>query len=74
MVNLDLETYEMALKIPNFSQWVRDKLRSERNKKTETWKYCISCDCSMLTSNKMCPNPACDDYLFRELEDLEEEA
>ena len=72
MVNLDLETYEMALKIPNFSQWVRDKLRQERNNRTKTWKYCPSCDSSMLTSNKMCSNKMCDDYLFRELEELEE--
>lgn len=73
MVNLDLETYEIALKIPNFSAWVRGKLRELRNKSTKIWKYCPSCDSSMLTSNKMCSNKMCDDYLFRELEELEGE-
>ena len=31
MVNLDTETIELADKIPNFSAWVRNKLRSQRN-------------------------------------------
>ena len=31
MINLDIETIEMADKIPNFSAWVRGKLRSQRN-------------------------------------------
>ena len=32
-VSLDATTWELAKKKPNFSQWVRDKLRSEDNKK-----------------------------------------
>ena len=31
LINLDQETWEMAIKKTNFSQWVRGKLRSERN-------------------------------------------
>jgi len=32
LISLDQETWEMALKKSNFSQWVRGQLRSERNK------------------------------------------
>lgn len=31
LVTLDEETFEMTLKKPNFSEWVRNQLRSERN-------------------------------------------
>jgi hypothetical protein len=45
-VSLDATTWELAKKKPNFSQWVRDKLREERNKSEqykiqETNKYCV---------------------------------
>jgi len=32
MINLDQETIDLADKKPNFSAWVRNQLRSERNK------------------------------------------
>jgi hypothetical protein len=32
MITLDLESWKLAEKKSNFSQWVRDSLRSERNK------------------------------------------
>ncbi len=32
-ITLDLETSKLAAKKTNFSQWVRDMLRSERNKR-----------------------------------------
>ena len=32
-VSLDSVTWELAKQKPNFSQWVRDQLRSEDNKK-----------------------------------------
>ena len=32
LLTLDEETWELALKKPNFSEWVRNQLRSERNK------------------------------------------
>ena len=35
MITLDLETWKLAEIKPNFSQWVRDSLRSERNKMAE---------------------------------------
>lgn len=31
MISLDYETAEIAKQIGNFSQWIRDKLRSYRN-------------------------------------------
>ena len=33
-ISLDAETWEMAKDKTNFSQWVRDSLRSERNKRS----------------------------------------
>lgn len=32
LITLDLETFELSIKKPNFSEWVRNQLRSERNK------------------------------------------
>lgn len=32
LLTLDEETWELAIKKPNFSEWVRNQLRSERNK------------------------------------------
>ena len=32
MITLDEETWELALQKANFSSWVRNQLRSERNK------------------------------------------
>lgn len=32
MINLDQETADLADRKPNFSSWVRNQLRSERNK------------------------------------------
>tara|TARA_R110002020_G_scaffold142601_1_gene314818 strand:- start:667 stop:906 length:240 start_codon:yes stop_codon:yes gene_type:complete len=32
LITLDEETFEITLKKPNFSEWVRNQLRSERNK------------------------------------------
>ena len=31
LITLDEETFEMSLQMANFSEWVRNKLRSERN-------------------------------------------
>jgi len=31
LITLDQETWEMAIIKPNFSNWVRNQLRSERN-------------------------------------------
>ena len=31
LITLDEETFEMSLQVANFSEWVRNKLRSERN-------------------------------------------
>jgi len=31
LLSLDEDTWELALKKPNFSEWVRNQLRSERN-------------------------------------------
>ena len=32
LITLDETTFELAVQKPNFSAWVRDQLRSERNK------------------------------------------
>jgi len=42
-VSLDSVTWELAKQKPNFSQWVRDQLRSERNKTETTTRYCRYC-------------------------------
>jgi len=43
-VSLDATTWELAKKKPNFSQWVRDQLRSERNRSETQTKYCRYCN------------------------------
>jgi len=43
LITLDPTSWDLAAKKPNFSQWVRDQLRSERNKresKTVLCRYC----------------------------------
>lgn len=42
-VSLDSVTWELAKQKTNFSQWVRDKLRSERNAKDNGTRYCRYC-------------------------------
>lgn len=42
-VTLDATTWELAKKKPNFSAWVRDQLRSERNKKEAKSMWCRAC-------------------------------
>jgi hypothetical protein len=42
-ISLDATTWELAKKKPNFSAWVRDKLRSERNKMGEDKILCTYC-------------------------------
>ena len=37
-------TWELALKKPNVSAWVRDQLRSERNARENKTKYCRYCN------------------------------
>jgi len=72
-VSLDDTTWALAKEKTNFSAWVRDQLRSERNKKTrlEVWKYCKFCDKSMKTLHKLCVNSRCEVYLEHETEVLE---
>lgn len=42
-VSLDATTWELAKKKPNFSAWVRDQLRSERNQTETRTRYCRYC-------------------------------
>ena len=42
-VTLDATTWELAKGKPNFSSWVRDKLRSERNKSEAVPNWCRAC-------------------------------
>ena len=43
-VTLDSVTWELAKKKPNFSSWVRDQLRSERNKSGADKILCRYCN------------------------------
>jgi len=43
LITLDETTWELALKKSNFSEWVRNQLRSERNKTEVTMKRCTYC-------------------------------
>ncbi len=69
-ITLDDATYRMAKQIPNFSEWVRNQLRSQRNKLTRTDRYCKHCDTTQHGINKYCVNRVCSEYLMCELEVL----
>ena len=42
-VSLDATTWELAKNKTNFSSWVRDQLRAERNKTNPEEKFCNRC-------------------------------
>lgn len=42
-VTLDATTWELAKQKTNFSAWVRAQLRSERNQKEQSTRYCTYC-------------------------------
>lgn len=43
-VSLDATTWELAKRKSNFSEWVRNQLRAERNKKESIHhSFCMSC-------------------------------
>lgn len=42
-ISLDATTWELAKKKSNFSAWVRDQLRSERNKTEVSMRRCTYC-------------------------------
>lgn len=44
LITLDPTSWDLASKKPNFSQWVRDQLRSERNKKGGDKILCRYCN------------------------------
>jgi len=44
LITLDPTSWDLASKKPNFSQWVRDQLRSERNKKGADKILCRYCN------------------------------
>lgn len=69
-ISLDPEAWKLAKKKTNFSSWVRDKLKSERNKMDTPWKYCYSCDKSAQTHHENCVNDKCNDYMVAILEEL----
>lgn len=71
LITLDETTWELALMKSNFSAWVRDQLRSERNKNELPWKYCSVCDNSMQTRSDECVNSKCEKFLYHKLEVLE---
>ena len=66
-VSLDATTWELAKRKSNFSEWVRNKLREERNKSELPWKYCKACDTSMKTKMDYCVNKACPEHFMAPL-------
>jgi hypothetical protein len=75
-ISLCAETHKLAKDKTNFSAWVRDQLRSERNKRevmndNTPWKYCYSCDKSQKTHALTCQYKHCKDVFVAILEDLE---
>lgn len=58
-VSLDATTWELAKQKDNFSEWVRNQLRSERNKAVLPMKYCEACKQSMRTNHVDCPIRTC---------------
>lgn len=70
-VSLDATTWELAKKKSNFSEWVRNKLREERNKSEVPWKYCKACDMSMRTQMDHCVNKECPEHFMAPLELIE---
>ena len=70
-ISLDATTWELAKKKTNFSAWVRDQLRSERNKGETPYKYCYACNFSMQTKSSWCPRKQCSEYMVAVLEELE---
>jgi len=75
-VTLDSGTWELAKEKTNFSEWVRDQLRSERNKKKALedktpWKWCYACDNSQKTHSLTCLVKNCKEVHVAILEELE---
>ena len=62
-ISLDATTWELAKKKQNFSAWVRDQLRSERNKREEkpkhVWKECRPCDVQFKATPNWVTCPQC---------------
>jgi len=82
-VSLDDETYALAKAKPNFSAWVRDALRSERNKQEEwkresNWWYCERCNKSSMWPSHLtkkevfCKNRMCGGYDLELIENEED--
>ena len=63
LITLDPTSWDLAAKKSNFSQWVRNQLRSERNKMTIPTKYCTWCDTSQRTNSDNCTNKNCKEYM-----------
>jgi len=43
LITLDPTSWDLAAKKPNFSEWVRNQLRSERNKTVIKSYWCRAC-------------------------------
>jgi hypothetical protein len=69
-ITLDDATYRMAKQIPNFSEWVRNQLRSQRNKLQTVDRYCKHCNTTQHGIHSYCVNKNCKEYLMCELEVL----
>jgi len=70
-ISLDIETWKLAKKKSNFSSWVRNQLRSERNQRALGTKWCYACDTTQRTNHENCTNKKCKEYMTVILEDLD---
>jgi hypothetical protein len=70
-ISLDATTWELAKKKQNFSAWVRDQLRSERNKREEkpkhVWKECRPCDVQFKATPNWVTCPQCGEDTVKDL-------
>ena len=62
LITLDPTTFEIASKMTNFSEWVRNQLRKHRNNSQTTlnvFKYCRHCGYGTNGSFPICPQSDC---------------
>ena len=71
LITLCPNTWDLAAKKTNFSEWVRNQLRSERNKMALGTKWCYACDTTQRTNHENCTNKKCKEYMTVILEDLD---
>jgi hypothetical protein len=73
LITLDPTSWDLAAKKPNFSQWVRDQLRSERNQREGNRKFiCMYCNDVVINYRGYCARCRVECGLDTDLESEEE--